>query len=91
MPETLTGRAGRRPTVDARAARRASSASRATDLDDMVEAGLLAVAEEQDLASGQRRTVIATDDAWLLERYAELRAAGLTPERGFHLARLAVL
>lgn len=89
MPETVMGSPGRRPTVDALTLAERLGLSRA-DLDDMVEAGVLAVAEEQDLASGERRTVIATDDAWLLEKYAELRAAGLTPERGFHARDLAV-
>lgn len=82
MPEALTGPAGPRQTVDAHALAGKLGLSR-EQLDEMVEAGLFAVADEQDLATGARRTVIAKDDAWLLERYAELQAAGLTPERGF--------
>jgi len=89
MPEAMTGAPGRRPTVDALSLVERLGLSM-SDVDDMVEAGVLAVAEEQDLSSGQRRTIIATDDAWLLEKYAELRAAGLTPERGFHARDLAV-
>lgn len=89
MPEAVTGAPGPRPTIDALALAEKLGISRA-DIDDLVEAGLLAVAEEQDLSNGQRRTVIATDDAWLLEKYAELRAAGLTPERGFHARDLAI-
>lgn len=44
----------------------------------------------RDLETGRRREVIASDDASLLEHYAELRAAGLTPERGFHARDLAI-
>lgn len=61
-----------------------------SDLDEMVEAGLLVVAEEQDLKTGARRKVIASDDAWLLEHFAELRCVGFTAERGFHAKDLAI-
>lgn len=89
LPEALTGGAGPRPTVDALALAERLGISRA-DVDELVEHGLLAVAEEQDLSTGERRTVISADDVWLLEKYAELRAAGLTPDRGFHARDLAV-
>lgn len=89
LPEALTGGSGPRPTVDALALAERLGLSK-TDLDQLVEAGVLAVAEEQDLSKGTRHTVISADDAWLLEKYAELRAAGLTPERGFHASDLAV-
>ncbi len=89
LSEAVAGPTGPRPTMDALAlAERLGLSS--SDLDEMVEAGLLAVAEEQDLATGRRRKVIASDDAWLLEHYAELRDAGLTPERGFHARDLAM-
>ena len=89
LSEAVAGPAGPRPAGDARALVERLGLS-STDLDEMVEAGLLAVAEEQDLETGRRREVIASDDAWLLEHYAELRAAGLTPERGFHARDLAI-
>lgn len=89
MPETLSGAPGPRPTVDALALAERLGLSR-SDLDELVEAGLLAAAEEQDLSNGTKKTVIASDDAWLLEKYAELRAAGLTPERGFCARDLAI-
>lgn len=54
------------------------------DLDGMVDVGLLAVAAEG------ARTVIARDDAWLLEMWAEVRRAGFTRELGFSSRDLAI-
>lgn len=54
------------------------------DLDGLIEIGLLAVGEEQG------KTVIARDDAWLLELWADVRQAGLTPDLGFTTRDLAV-
>jgi len=89
MSEALAGPPGPRPTVDVDALAARLAVPRA-DVDEMAEAGLLVVAEEQDLATGARRSVIAKDDAWLLEHYAELRAVGLVPERGFRARDLAI-
>lgn len=89
MPESVTGPSGPRPTVDGGALAERLGLTR-EDLDELVEAGLLAAAEEQDLASGQRRLVIAGDEAWRLEHYAQLRAAGFTRERGFSARALAI-
>lgn len=89
LSESLTGPRGPRPTVAVDELIARLQIPRC-DVDEMVEAGLIAIAEEQDLASGRRRDVIASDDAWLLEHYAELRAAGLTPERGFSARQLAI-
>jgi hypothetical protein len=89
MSEAVAGAPGPRPTVDALALAERLGVPRA-DFDEMVETGLFAVAEEQDLQTGERRTVIARDDEWLLSHYAELRAAGLTPERGFRARDLAM-
>ena len=89
LPESVAGPSGPRPTVDV-AQLAARLGLQGADVEEMVSAGLLAVAEEQDLSTGERRTVIAGDDAWLLEHYAELRAAGLTPERGFRVRDLAI-
>lgn len=50
-------------------------------LDQLVEVGLLAAAEVP--GEGGPRTVVARDDAWMLELWAELRAAGFTEELGF--------
>lgn len=80
---------GPRKTVDALALAKKLGIP-AADLDELAEAGLLVVAEEQDLSTGERRRVIASDDAWLLEHFAGLRAAGLTAERGFHARDLAI-
>lgn len=82
MSEKLTRRSGPRQTADVFEVAEQLGLPR-VEVEEMIEAGLFAVAEEQDLTTGARRTVIARDDAWLLERYSELRAAGLTRERGF--------
>ncbi|EYF00634.1 MerR family transcriptional regulator [Chondromyces apiculatus] len=55
------------------------------DLDGMVEAGLLGTVVADD-----GRTLIASDEAWLLETWAELRRAGFTAELGFSTRDLAV-
>lgn len=89
LPEALASPAGPRATVEV-AALAARLGIEQADVDEMVEAGLLAVAEERDLTSGESRTVIARDDVWLLELYGEMRAAGLTPERGFRARDLAM-
>jgi len=52
------------------------------DLDQMIEIGLLAAAEEPG-EDGEPHAVIARDDAWMLEIFAELRATGLNEELGF--------
>lgn len=51
----------------------------ATDLDELVGAGLIAVSE----GSGRRGPRVPADDAWQLELLGELRRAGLTRELGF--------
>jgi DNA-binding transcriptional MerR regulator len=56
------------------------------DLDGMLEAGLLAATTD---AAG--RTLVAADDAWMLERWAELRRAGFTRALGFRARDLAIL
>jgi DNA-binding transcriptional MerR regulator len=89
LSDALVSPSGPRPTLDVDAITSRLGLPRA-DVDEMVEAGVLAVADEEDLKTGQRRTVIARDDAWLLELYAELRAAGLTPERGFRARDLVM-
>ncbi|MEZ4296615.1 MAG: MerR family transcriptional regulator [Polyangiaceae bacterium] len=89
MPEGLRGSPGPRKTVDAHELAERVGLTR-QDLEEIVDAGLLAVAEEQDLSTGQRRTVLAGDDAWRLSVYSELRAAGFTRERGFSMRDLAM-
>lgn len=55
------------------------------DLDDLVEAGVLGVAED---AEGRPR--VASESAWLLELWGELRAAGFTRDLGFTGADFAM-
>jgi DNA-binding transcriptional MerR regulator len=62
---------------------------RRKDLDQMIEIGLFAAAEERG-EDGPPSTVIARDDAWMLELFAELRAAGLSEELGFSALDLAM-
>lgn len=97
MPESLTGPPGPRPTVDVDALAGELGLT-AEDVGELVEAGLLAIAEEQDLPAsgraaakgGARRMVIAGDEAWRLSHYAQMRAAGFTRERGFTARDLAI-
>lgn len=56
------------------------------DLDEMVELGLLGAARDE--ATG--RTLVARDDAWMIELYGEWQALGLTRERGFSPRDLAI-
>ncbi len=89
MSEALTGPQGPRQTQDVFALAERLGVPHA-DVQEMVEAGLFAVAEEQDLQTERRRTVIAQDDIWLLEHYAELHGAGFTAEHGFRPADLLI-
>jgi DNA-binding transcriptional MerR regulator len=89
LPESLGGPEGPRQTVDGHALAERLGLAR-EDLDEIVECGLIAAADEQDLATGERRRVIAGDDTWRLSHYAELRAAGFTRERGFSTRDLAI-
>lgn len=53
------------------------------DLDGLVEVGLLASTTEGG------KTLLARDDAWLLELWADVRAAGFTKDLGFTTRDLA--
>ncbi len=55
------------------------------DLDGMVDVGILATVIGDD-----GRTLIARDDAWLLEMWADVRRAGFTRELGFTARDLAI-
>jgi len=55
------------------------------DLDALVEAGLLAATRGED---GRPR--IAREDAWMIELWGEIRAAGFTEELGFGASDLAM-
>lgn len=55
------------------------------DLDEMVESGVIGVTED---ATGE--TLLARDDVWMLESFAEMRAQGFTRDLGFSPADLAV-
>ena len=59
------------------------------DLDDMVEMGLVAVAEERT-ANGRVRRVISRDDTWILETFAQFRVLGFTDEIGFGAKDIAI-
>jgi DNA-binding transcriptional MerR regulator len=55
---------------------------RARDVDDFIEIGLVGATEERG-RDGRVRRVIARDDVWILETFAELRTLGFTEEIGF--------
>ncbi len=57
----------------------------AKDLAEMVEVGLLVTSED---AHGE--TLIASDDAWMVENWGQLREAGFTRDLGFSPADLAM-
>jgi len=72
----LTARTASLPTLAAPILER-NGLDRA-DLDELAEAGILGVSED---ASG--RLIIAGEDAWVLDLWGELRAAGFSREVGF--------
>lgn len=82
LSESLRPSDAPRATVDVRAEANRLGLSR-TDVEELIDEGLIAVAEEQDLSSGERHVVAPRDDMWLLETIAEVRRAGLTRELGF--------
>ena len=55
---------------------------RERDLDDLIEMGLVGATEER-AADGRVRRVVARDDVWILETFAEFRSLGFTEEMGF--------
>lgn len=55
---------------------------RARDIDDMIEIGLVGSTEER-ATDGQMVRVIARDDVWMVETFAEFRTLGFTEEIGF--------
>jgi len=55
------------------------------DLDDLEQAGLLHTREDEP-----GRPLVAANDAWMLELFGELRAAGFTRELGFSGKDLAI-
>ncbi len=55
------------------------------DLDELAEAGILGVSEDE-----QGRVIVAGEDAWVLDLWGELRAAGFTREVGFRAADFAI-
>lgn len=56
------------------------------DLEELVEAGMLGTSED-----AQGRTLVANDDAWMLELWGEMRSAGFTRELGFGIGDLTML
>lgn len=83
LPPSLKARAERPSTIDADELLARLGLGR-DDLDGMAEIGLLAV----DHSGG--RPLIARDDAWLLELWADVRRAGFSPELGFTARDLAM-
>ena len=71
-------------TIDVAPLLERTGVSRA-ELDQIVELGLLGMRESTDGTA-----VIARDDAWMIELWAEMRALGFTPELGFGPADLAM-
>jgi DNA-binding transcriptional MerR regulator len=57
----------------------------ADDLADMVEIGLFVTSEDDT-----GRTLVAKDDAWMIEMWGQLRAAGFTRDLGFSPTDLAI-
>lgn len=55
---------------------------RERDVDDLIDVGLVGATEEQG-PEGRMCRVIARDDAWIVETFAEFRALGFTEEIGF--------
>lgn len=55
---------------------------RQRDVDDLIEMGLVGATEERGPDNRVRR-VIARDDVWILETFAELRAIGFNEKIGF--------
>lgn len=55
---------------------------RMRDVDEMIEMGLVGSTEER-AADGQMVRVIARDDVWMVEAFAEFRTLGFTEEIGF--------
>ena len=55
---------------------------RLRDVDDLIEMGLVGATEERG-ADGRVRRVIARDDVWILETFAELRTLGFNETIGF--------
>jgi DNA-binding transcriptional MerR regulator len=81
LSATLGARSDRPATVDAGELIGKLGLAR-KDLEDMVELGLIAAAEEHG-PDGRARLVVARDDVWILETYAELRAIGFHESVGF--------
>jgi DNA-binding transcriptional MerR regulator len=85
---TMGARAGRSATVDAHTLLERLCLGR-KHLDDMIELGLIAAATEY-AEDGRPRLVIASDDAWILETFAELRAMGFDESIGFSAKDIAI-
>ncbi|MDI1449912.1 MerR family transcriptional regulator [Polyangium sp. 6x1] len=81
LSATLGARADKPTTADAHELIQKLGLSR-KDLEHMVELGLIAAAEEHD-ASGRARLVVASDDTWILETFAEFRRIGFDESIGF--------
>jgi DNA-binding transcriptional MerR regulator len=88
LSAALGVREDRPATVDADALLVRLSLTR-KDLEEIVDIGLIAAAEEHG-EDGRVRLVIARDDAWMLELFAEMRAIGFTEDIGFSGRDLAI-
>ncbi len=62
---------------------------RARDIEDLIEAGVVGATEERG-ADGRTYRVIARDDVWIIETFAEFRVIGFTEEIGFGAPDVAI-
>lgn len=85
---TLGARSDRPTTVDA-IELIGKLGLRRKDLDDMIDLGLIAAATEYD-AGGKARLVVAKDDTWILESFAEMRSVGFDENTGFSARDLMI-
>jgi DNA-binding transcriptional MerR regulator len=84
LDERIGAREGQaRETVDATSLLARCGLAK-SDLDEVVDAGLLAVTRSHG------KLVVAKDDAWMLELFGEVRAAGFTKELGFPASVLTI-
>jgi DNA-binding transcriptional MerR regulator len=79
----LAARGGSLPTLAAPILER-NGLDRA-DLEELAEAGILGVSTDE-----AGRAIVAGEDAWILDLWGELRAAGFTREVGFRAADFAI-
>lgn len=63
--------------------------ARASDIEDLIEAGIVGSTEERG-PDGRMVRVIARDDVWIVETFAEFRTIGFTEDIGFGARDVAI-